>query len=100
MPVNEGMVALSDMLKRKVEKPPEYPDKKFRKLLPFQEMALKVLETLKIRDKKSVAIIFKTCKRNENNLAFIEHCLCETKELANGDKKANYFIKIICEKGK
>lgn len=62
----------------------------------WQDFALKIIEELSVPSFKRSAV-FKICKENDKN--FVEKCLDETKELAQGEKW-KYFFKLASQKNK
>ena len=62
----------------------------------WQDFALKIIGELSVPNFKRSAV-FKICKENDKN--FVEKCLDETKELAQGEKW-KYFFKLASQKNK
>ncbi len=84
MQIDKGFENVGFLLKsRQQKKPPAYP---------WQELALRVIDELKIPDFKRNSV-FKACK--ENTKEFIEVCLNDTKELCQDGAKWKYFFKIV-----
>jgi len=82
---NKGFIPLKDILKEKVAiSTPKYE---------WQELALDIIKKLKASNK---GLIFKICKKYPKS--FVMHALEETLELAKGDNKDRYFIKLIYKK--
>lgn len=81
------MQQIADIFKNKKEskKPPAYQ---------WQDLALRVIEELSIPNFKKNSV-FKVCKDYDKN--FIEKCLDDTKELADGGDKWKYFFKLVAE---
>lgn len=71
---------------RKTKKPPAYQ---------WQDLALRIIEQLNVPGFKRNSV-FKICK--EYNKEWVEKCLDDTKELAQGDKW-KYFFKLISGSG-
>jgi hypothetical protein len=78
------MQKISQCLNRDYKKLPKYE---------WQELALDIIEKLKAENK---GLIFKICKKHPKS--YVMHCLSETLELAKGDKKDRYFVKLIYKK--
>ena len=72
--------------KKTVKKPPAYQ---------WQDLALRIINELGIPNFKRKSV-FKICKDNDKN--FVEKCLDDTKELAEGGDKWKYFFKLISDK--
>ncbi len=83
------MDSLGDIIKKNRQtKAPAYP---------WQELALKVIEDLKVpNDKRSS--VFKACK--ENNPETIKRALNDTKELCKTGFPWRYFFKVLEESKK
>ena len=62
----------------------------------WQDLALKIIKDLAIPNFKRNSV-FKVCKENER--AFIEKCLDDTKELANKGEAWRYFFKLVDNQG-
>ncbi len=81
---------IGDIFKKKapepVKKPPAYQ---------WQDLALRVIDELHIPNFKRNSV-FKACK--DNDKYFIERCLADTKELAEGTEKWKYFFKVVADK--
>jgi len=67
-------------------KPPAYQ---------WQDFALKIINELAVPNFKRNSV-FKICKDMDKN--FVEKCLDDTKELAEGGEKWKYFFKLIGQK--
>ena len=61
----------------------------------WQDFALKIIAELDIPNFKRNSV-FKICKDLDKN--FVEKCLDDTKELAEGSEKWKYFFKLIANK--
>jgi len=84
---NEKFKKIGDILKiKKVKKTPAYE---------WQELALRIIEELKIPGNKRSSI-FKVCKQLPKN--FILQSLNDTKELCKIGDKWKYFFKILTDK--
>jgi len=59
---------------------------------PWQDLALKIIQELKIPNFKKSSI-FKICKETNPNL--IKNCLNDTKELCKQEQKWQYFFKLV-----
>jgi len=70
--------------KKKIIKPPAYQ---------WQDLALRIIEDLKVPPFKKNSV-FKICK--ENGHEFVEKCLDDTKELAQGENW-KYFFKLVAK---
>lgn len=68
------------------KKPPAYQ---------WQDFALKIIDELAVPNFKRNSV-FKICKEEDKN--FVEKCLDDTKELAEGSEKWKYFFKLIADK--
>lgn len=78
---------LGDLFQKKQsKKPPAYQ---------WQDLALRIIAELSIPNFKRNAV-FKVCRDHEKN--FVEKCLDDTKELAEGGEKWKYFFKLISNK--
>ncbi len=83
------MDSLKDIIKEnKHTKPPAYP---------WQELALKLIEELKVPNYKRSSV-FKACK--ENNSEIIKRALNDTKELCKTGSPWRYFFKVLEESKK
>lgn len=83
------MDSFADIIKKKEKtKAPAYP---------WQELALKVINDLKVPNNKRSSV-FKVCK--ENNPETIKRALNDTKELCQSGAAWRYFFKIIEENKK
>lgn len=82
MKINKGLTKIEFNLDR-------YKDKKAPKY-EWQQLALDIIEELKADNK---GLIFKICKQFPKS--YIEKCLNDTRELAKGDKRDRYFVKLI-----
>ncbi len=83
------MDSLLDIIKKNRQtKPPAYP---------WQELALKIIEDLKIPNNKKSSV-FKACK--ENNPETIKRALNDTKELCKSGSAWRYFFKVLEESKK
>lgn len=82
------MQKLADIFDNKKEqkKPPAYQ---------WQDFALRIIDELHIPNSKRSSV-FKICKEEDKN--FVEKCLDDTKELAQGSEKWKYFFKLISDK--
>lgn len=86
------MQQIADIFQKKekndkvVKKPPAYQ---------WQDFALKIIEELQVPNFKRNSV-FKICKDYDKN--FVEKCLDDTKELAQGGQKWKYFFKLIADK--
>ncbi|MCK4540404.1 hypothetical protein KAU09_04585 [Candidatus Parcubacteria bacterium] len=84
---NEKIEGIGDILKiRKTKKTPAYE---------WQELALRVIEELKVPSNKRSSV-FKACKQLPKN--FILQALNDTKELCKTGDKWKYFFKILTSK--
>ncbi|MBU1203153.1 hypothetical protein KKH39_03905 [Patescibacteria group bacterium] len=75
-----------------------FKDKKDIKKAPayqWQDFALKIIEELGVPNFKRNSV-FKICK--DYDRVFVEKCLDDTKELAQGGDKWKYFFKLIANK--
>lgn len=72
--------------KKPVKKPPAYQ---------WQDFALKIIDDLGVPNFKRNSV-FKICKDMDKN--FVEKCLDDTKELAEGNQQWKYFFKLIGQK--
>ena len=61
----------------------------------WQDFALKIIDELGVPNFKRNSV-FKICKDLDKN--FVEKCLDDTKELADGREKWKYFFKLISDK--
>jgi len=59
---------------------------------PWQDLALRIIQELAIPPFKKSAV-FKVCRDNSKD--YIEKCLNETKELAQGQESWRYFFKVV-----
>lgn len=84
------MQTIADIFKDKKEakKPPAYK---------WQDFALKIIEELHIPNFKRNSV-FKVCKDYDRD--FVEKCLDDTKELAQGKDSWKYFFKLIANNKK
>lgn len=82
------MQQIADIFKDKKpeKKPPAYQ---------WQDFALQIIDELNVPNFKRSSV-FKICKEKEKN--FVEKCLDETKELAEGKDKWKYFFKLATQK--
>lgn len=71
---------------KKTIKPPAYQ---------WQDLALRVIKELNVPTFKKNSV-FQVCKKYDKN--FIEKCLDDTKELAEGGEKWKYFFKLTAKK--
>lgn len=85
-----GFTNLFDNIKK-------YEDKssKKKKVFRWQELAEKICIDFKV-PKGEQGLIYKICY--ELPESFVEHCYRETKELAKGDKRHHYFVKVVYKK--
>ena len=60
----------------------------------WQDLALRIVEELAIPQSKKNSV-FKVCKDYDKN--FVEKCLDDTKELAQGSARWRYFFKLVSE---
>jgi len=81
------MQQISDIFKskKKPEKTPAYQ---------WQDLALRIIQELAIPQSKRNSV-FKVCKEYDKN--YIEKCMDDTKELAQGSGRWRYFFKLIAE---
>lgn len=81
------MEPISDIFQKKepTKKPPAYQ---------WQDFALKIIDELGVPNFKRNSV-FKICKDLDKN--FVEKCLDDTKELAQGKEKWKYFFKLIAD---
>ncbi|PLX25535.1 hypothetical protein C0580_02325 [Candidatus Parcubacteria bacterium] len=63
----------------------------------WQDLALRIIEELHIPNFKRNSV-FKVCKDYDKN--FVEKCLDDTKELAEGKDKWKYFFKLVADNKK
>lgn len=85
---NINMQKIGDIFsQQKSIKPPAYE---------WQDLALKIIQDLAIPNFKRNSV-FKVCK--ENDRAFIEKCLDDTKELAHEGEAWRYFFKLVDNQG-
>ncbi|MFA6307638.1 MAG: hypothetical protein WCS88_03000 [Patescibacteria group bacterium] len=85
------MQQIADIFKNKkdtINKAPAYQ---------WQDLALRIIEELAIPQSKRNSV-FKVCKDYNRN--FVEKCLDDTKELAQGSGRWRYFFKLISENKK
>jgi hypothetical protein len=68
---------------------------KKKAVYPWQELAVKICKELKVPPKEQ-GNIFRVCKIFP--LPFVEHAFNETRELAAGDLRSHYFIKVLYSK--
>lgn len=61
----------------------------------WQDFALKIIDELGVPNFKRSSV-FKICKDMDKN--FVEKCLDDTKELAEGKEKWKYFFKLISDR--
>jgi hypothetical protein len=81
------MQPIADIFQNKqTKKPPAYQ---------WQDLALRIINELSIPSFKRNSV-FKVCKNQERN--FIEKCLDDTKELAEGGERWKYFFKLVTKK--
>lgn len=82
------MQQIGDIFQNKApqKKPPAYQ---------WQDLALRIIQELHIPNFKRNSV-FKVCKEMDRN--FVEKCLDDTKELAEGADKWKYFFKLIADK--
>lgn len=71
------------------------PEAKKSPAYQWQDFALKIIEELNVPNFKRNSV-FKICK--DYNKAYVEKCLDDTKELAEGNEKWKYFFKLIANK--
>ena len=71
--------------KKKAEKAPAYQ---------WQDLALRIIQDLAIPQSKRNSV-FKVCKDYDKN--FVEKCMDDTKELAQGSGRWRYFFKLVAE---
>ncbi|MBT4209868.1 MAG: hypothetical protein HOE19_03075 [Candidatus Komeilibacteria bacterium] len=60
----------------------------------WQDLALGIIDELAIPQSKRNSV-FKICKDHDKN--FVEKCLDDTKELAQGSGRWRYFFKLVAE---
>ena len=82
---------INDVLNRQGES----NNKKPKKVQPWQLLGERICKELKV-PKEEQKLIYKACY--ENPEPYIEHCFQETKELAKGELKHHYFIKLVYKK--
>ncbi len=89
MKMGDDFQKIGDLFGRnKTKKPPAFE---------WQELALRVVEELKIPDFKRSSI-FKVCR--DHSKEFIERCLADTKELCRSGERWRYFLKVVGGKSK
>ena len=87
MKKNKGFTSLDYILQNKqTQKPPAYQ---------WQDLALEIIKELNIPNFKRSSV-FKICKEKERG--FVEKCMNDTKELAQGGEKWKYFFKLTNQK--
>jgi len=88
------MQQISDIFKDKKKSPPEIIK---APAYQWQDMALRIIKELAIPQSKKNSV-FKVCKDYDKN--YVEKCLDDTKELAQGSGQWRYFFKLVAEKKK
>ncbi|MBT4516672.1 MAG: hypothetical protein HOC78_02140 [Candidatus Komeilibacteria bacterium] len=84
------MQQIADIFKKKKKEAP----KKRTTAYQWQDFALFIIKELDIPQSKKNSV-FKICKDYDKN--YVEKCLDDTKELAQGAGRWRYFFKLIAE---
>jgi hypothetical protein len=84
------MQQISDIFKKKKEPVNEVKAPSYQ----WQDMALNIIKELDIPQSKKNSV-FKVCKDYDKN--YVEKCVDDTKELAQGSGRWRYFFKLVAE---